>query len=152
MLVPKLRGLNQFFSPGKVSRGGCWHLPGESKRGPSSGCCPACGAANRGQIRPGPFSTAVAEAGVGAGLSGPPGECGGAGADGEREGEEAAGEGARKGKHSCRELLVVSEAGGQAGWQFPCYQELPAGKPHTTQGKEKQASCPSLARIDRHPL
>lgn len=63
------------------------------------------------------------------------------GVDGEQEERrpcKAAGKGDRKGEHGCRELLVASEAGGQAGGQFPCDQELPAGKPHTTQGREEQ--------------
>lgn len=66
-------------------------------------------------MRPGPFSTAVAEAGVGAGLSGQLGNTEGLGQMGsgrERGPCKAAGEGARKGEQGCGELLVVSEAGG----------------------------------------
>lgn len=100
--VPKLHDLNQFLSPGKVSRSGCWHTTGVSKRGPSSGCCSAGVCANRGQVCSGPFSIAKAEAGMDAGAAA--GECRDSGVGG--SGREKVVQSSRKGLHGCRELLV----------------------------------------------
>lgn len=130
---------------------------GRAREAPAlGGGCLACGCANRGQIRPGPFSAGEAEAVMGEraarGTRRGWGGWGAGSGGGERRLCKAVGEGGRKGEHGCRELLVVSEAEGQAGWLFLRYQELPAGKPHATQRGEEQAPRLSLARIDRHPL
>lgn len=151
-LIPKLQALNPFFPPGKVSRNGCARVIRGGKRGPCSRCCSARGRAKKGQTRPRPSSTAEAEAGRGAGMCEQPGNMevqGWMGSGRQRRPYKAVGEGAGKGAHCYRELLVVSTAEGQAGWQFLCHQELPAGKAHTTQHREKRAPCPSLARTDR---
>lgn len=110
ILVPKLHGLNQFLSPGKVSRSGCWHKAGASKRGPRSGCCSAGVSANRGQRCSDPFSIAKAEAGTAAAAAA--GEHRESGVDG--SGREEVVHSSRKGLHGCRELLVVPKAEEQA--------------------------------------